>query len=245
MKLTLIATIILAALVSFAPRSEARQPFPRGQTYTETKSETPQWYHSPEWWLVIVAGFTGLFICWQSWESRRAAKAARDNIEILINKERARIDVIPDVVSIDTSDEYLPVFDLKYRIVCTGTTPAIILDSRVAAEISSIRERSEPERWVQIPLPAANVVPGTTDMRADLVGEAQYFSEALEEQIESGRLFVNYWGYVKYRDIFLKGEVFWRKNFRFVYDHRMARFVRSGQPWENSEKKKTPPKNPN
>ena len=159
-----------------------------------------------------------------------SAKSARDNIEILINKERARIDIEPDFTIVDTSDDYHPVFDLKYRIVCSGTTPAIILDSRVAAEVNTIQERAQPERWTQIPLPT-NLVPGTVEMKAALVGENECFSEVLDEQIESGHLFVNFWGYVKYRDIFLEGDNFWRKNFRLVWDRRKARFVRCGEAW--------------
>jgi peptidoglycan/LPS O-acetylase OafA/YrhL len=37
-----------------------------------------KWYEKSDWWLVIVAAFTGCVICWQSYETRRAANAQAD-----------------------------------------------------------------------------------------------------------------------------------------------------------------------
>jgi hypothetical protein len=55
----------------------------------------PQWMHDSTWWLVIVAGCTGLVIGWQAWETRKAAQgaqvaadAARLNAQAFINAER-------------------------------------------------------------------------------------------------------------------------------------------------------------
>ena|SRR5882672_1181130 len=43
--------------------------------------------------LLVIAGFmTAGVIMWQSWETRKAAEAARDNARAVINSERARID---------------------------------------------------------------------------------------------------------------------------------------------------------
>jgi len=42
-----------------------------------TKNETPHWYASPEWILVIVGSFTFIVIGWQAWATRIAAEATR------------------------------------------------------------------------------------------------------------------------------------------------------------------------
>jgi hypothetical protein len=42
---------------------------------TKQDADSPKWYAVPDWWLVGIALVTGCFICWQSWETRRAADA--------------------------------------------------------------------------------------------------------------------------------------------------------------------------
>jgi hypothetical protein len=75
-----------------------------GQT-NETKPDpdAPDWYAAlerPDWWLVIVAALTGAVICWQSIETRKAAKACKEaaqaallNAQAVINAERAWLTV--------------------------------------------------------------------------------------------------------------------------------------------------------
>lgn len=193
---------------------------------------------------VIVAIFTLSIIKRQTAAAEIAAVAARDNVELIITKERARIYVEPDSFDFNTADADNPTFELKYKITCSGTTPAIIYDSRVAAETNVAQERVEPERWAPIPLPN-NLVPGMIEAKVPLFGKSEYFSEVLGEQIERGELFVNFWGYINYRDLFFQGDGFRRKNFRYIWDSQKERFIRCGEPWENAENRKTPPKNPN
>ncbi len=100
MKPALIAAVVLAAIINFAPGSEGQQ---RSNTITKdaqtkthpdrqplasrkdeespaaetkaTKSKPPRWYESPEW--VLVIGIITCFVIgWQSWATSRAAQAA-------------------------------------------------------------------------------------------------------------------------------------------------------------------------
>jgi hypothetical protein len=78
----------------------------------------PQWMQDSNWWLVIIAGLTGCVVGWQSWETRKAAKAtqqsvdaitgqtellkasvtvAEKNVDAFINKERAWVFVMGKV----------------------------------------------------------------------------------------------------------------------------------------------------
>jgi hypothetical protein len=193
-------------------------------------------------WATIIGVGGGLIgvgiLIWQAILTRTTARAAIQSIEIIISKERARIYIEPDGFDFDVSDEYDPKYEVKYKITCSGTTPAIIYDSRITAEIGVTQERSQPERWaVQIPLPS-NLVQDGIELRIPLSGESDLFNEVLDEQIESGKLFVNFWGYINYRDLFFKGDGFWRKNFRYTWNAQIERFIRCGEPWENAEKKK-------
>jgi hypothetical protein len=56
------------------------------------QNQSPHWYtplKRPEWWLVILAIPTLIFVGWQARETARSAKAAQGNAEALINSERA------------------------------------------------------------------------------------------------------------------------------------------------------------
>lgn len=75
-------------------------PSPTQGTASPVDTNLPgaHWYHNPEWVLVIVGAITFAFIGWQSWETRRAARAAEKSAEAaslnataLINAERAWI----------------------------------------------------------------------------------------------------------------------------------------------------------
>lgn len=48
----------------------------------------PKWTGDSNWWLVIIAGLTGGVIGWQSFETRKSAKAAMLNAQALIDAER-------------------------------------------------------------------------------------------------------------------------------------------------------------
>jgi hypothetical protein len=148
---TLIATTTLAALVSLAPRSEARnQPFPRGQVHTE--HEMSHRYPSAEWILVIVTGVTAGFICWQSWETKRAAKAAADSVEainrqagimerqtalaernltLLIEKERPRVKITVDDFVLSSND----IQSVSFQILLSCPTRAFIVSAKADAYI--------------------------------------------------------------------------------------------------------------
>jgi hypothetical protein len=197
----------------------------------------------PTWFLVLIGG-CGIFAALKTLVAiERQTKAVEDSIDVLVNKERARIYIEPDKFHLDFADEYDPKHELIYKIICVGTTPAIIYDSRISAEVGVTQERSQ-RPAVQIPLPS-NLVPGETEWRISLFGESEHLDEMLGEQIESGKLSVNLWGHINYRDIFFKGDGFWRKNFRYTWNAQESRFIKCGESWENAENKKTPAKNPN
>lgn len=56
-------------------------------------AEPAHWWAASDWWLVIMAAITASVICWQSWETRKAAQASKDGVELVLSKERARLTV--------------------------------------------------------------------------------------------------------------------------------------------------------
>src|SRR5260370_20449012 len=50
--------------------------------YTGTSPQSsPPWYTSPEWWIVIIAGLTGIFIGVQAREMRKTTEAIQKSTE--------------------------------------------------------------------------------------------------------------------------------------------------------------------
>src|ERR1700733_1331221 len=194
---------------------------------------------------LVIVGMGGVFVAIFTLQSMQvAAIAARDNIDLLIDKERARIYIEPDAFDFDFSDSFNPRYVLKYKVICAGTTPAMILESRVTAEINVTQERAEPERLGLMSLPN-NFTPSTIETTASLIGVERHFSSVLDEQIQSRKVFVNFWGYARYRDILFKGGGFWIRRFWYIWDPEMEHFVRCGAPKDNAEQKRPAYKKPN
>jgi hypothetical protein len=85
--------------------------------------------------------------------ARANAETARENIELLINRERARLVLQPDALEQITSP--IPITDpmfknVAYKITHYGFTPAFIVDARVGAYMLASKEPKRDEfRYLQ------------------------------------------------------------------------------------------------
>jgi hypothetical protein len=134
-------------------QSESRGSAPTGNAALKW----PAWMGDANWWLVLIAGITGGCIAWQSWETRTAARGARDaaqasllNIRAFINAERPWI-----MARVEPSGR-----KNAYRVVAVnkGRTPASVLSH---AENCVLKETSE--------LPPDIAVYGEPDNRSKIV----------------------------------------------------------------------------
>ena len=73
------------------PNSQPEKQANRDANQSKTSPDPPKWYaplQKPDWWVVIVAGLTGIVIGWQSFETRRAAAATERSIRAVRRQSR-------------------------------------------------------------------------------------------------------------------------------------------------------------
>jgi len=153
MKPALIATVALAFVINFAPRSQSpkgpaqkTQPAsnqhpsaltavppltpanPQNRPQSDNQSRqnnSPNGDETAQWVLIFITGVTALFICWQAWETRRAANAAlvavRDGRETSVKQLRAYVLVSSALLKFPAPNA--PEIQVHFRNF--GQTPAL------------------------------------------------------------------------------------------------------------------------
>jgi hypothetical protein len=210
--------------------------------------DPPKWHAAfkrPEWWQVIMAGIGIGVIAWQARLTRKAveaadvsAKAAKDNLELIISKERARL--VVDLERLDLLPRH-GVYEVRFRISILGTTPALIVDTKCAAYIV-------PEEWVAdeetadrslLPLRS---VPSIVPADSEPIEGFAIFLLASDEQsaafitdVNARKLFVGIRGFIIYRDVFDRER---KTPFRYVWRPSLisgigGEWMKCGSPEEN------------
>jgi hypothetical protein len=152
-----------------------------------------------------------------------SAKAAQDNIDLFINKERARLRVhVKNFelrqesgvnITLDTPPEPIQMFRdiqahvVSYEVSFYGPTPAFVLESRAIAKLRELKEpvidyRKEEGLYMYLP---EIIDSGTTleTLHALLLPKV-ILEESDIERIQKGALFVHFYGFIKYNDAFEK-----------------------------------------
>jgi len=190
-----------------------------------------------------LGGWVGILVLWyQATLTRDALEITKQSVNIVISKERARIEVTPLTITIEDSKEDFepPIREMTYRVDCRGTTQATILENRVHAEISKTKEPLHPEKYGSMLLPGT-IFPqekGIEKVRF-LDGDEKSFDALPDEGLEDGRLFLNVWGLIRYRDIFSDDAWVYRFRYRWAsYGQDQGGYWEAvGKPEENSETK--------
>lgn len=213
----------------------------------ETNCHPPQWYAAlkrPEW-LQLIAAVIGIFVIgWQSWETRRAAKAteisakaAKDNIDLLISKERARLRV--NLEELDLSPQVNGVYEVKFTVSIFGTTPAFIIDTKCVAFETPLEYIANEEMGEAVMFPL-NFVPAVIPTGSEPIQEFAIFhfasdgnSDAIMAEIEADRLFVEIRGFIIYKDVFDRER---ETRFRYVWKYRDKGLIPGLKRWGSWEK---------
>lgn len=61
----------------------------QGRLLATRKVQPSMWWRDSNWWVVIIAGFTGIVVGWQAWEARKSAQAAYLSVRAGIDSDRA------------------------------------------------------------------------------------------------------------------------------------------------------------
>jgi hypothetical protein len=125
------------------------------------ESKHPQEDSFPEWALVIVGIITAAFICWQAWESRKAAQAMRDSIphqrkaadaallnaQALINSERPWVMIQIKELPVEQTNGVFDLRSFQFTVFNYGKSPAHIVDCKGP----KIEFYGEPDKDLPIP----------------------------------------------------------------------------------------------
>ncbi|WP_348262861.1 hypothetical protein P8935_24100 [Telmatobacter sp. DSM 110680] len=193
-----------------------------------------KWYASSEWWLVVMAAVTAGVICWQSWETRKAAQASKDSIALVLSKERARLAIKvwrslwfnnPDVIM-----ELLKAPAVQFRATNVGPTHAFNVQLFVSYLLT---ESEDPEV-----LPEATALSISNTMKAD--GKDVYpilkptLANTLYElgALVGGTKYLQLGGKLTYMDVFGEPR---ETRFRYIYKKGSGRneWIEHGVPSEN------------
>jgi hypothetical protein len=131
--------------------------------------------------------------------TRKAAEATQKSVEIIINKERARIVVKPDKLSLR---EGSLIYAVEYKVFNYGPTFAFIDQNRAEVKISA--DRSLPQREFAFPMSLPEAIgPDTEGIKQNAFFLQNVRLDKGEiERILKEESFVHFFGFIKYRDVF-------------------------------------------
>ncbi len=172
--------------------------------------------------------------------AEKGAETARQNIEMLVSRERGhlRVQVMP------LEWPLLPgPLKLKYKVTHSGATEAYITSSCARAEITDSPEPvDDPQWWPAMSIPQV-VTPNDREIEVQL-GELfprQTLEQADIEAIDGGKKFIHFRGFIRYNDVFGTERA---TRFRRVWEvskvrnpdgTRSGRWIKRGGPKDNSE----------
>jgi hypothetical protein len=151
----------------------------------------------------------------QTAATETAANAARDNIELFINKERARLTI--ELGSLSLESEHNEAYLVSFRISIHGATAAFIGDAQCVAgylPLENINDTDYVPFMYKITQVPDVMSPGSEPIETFAIfhdGDGRVINE-----IRLDRFFVFIRGYIKYRDVFDKNR---ETAFRYVWKY--------------------------
>jgi len=183
--------------------------------------------------LFIAGGILGIWLAYgtlkaverQTQATEEAANAARKSVDIIISKERARIQIeMKGEPMICGPQDPIPISEVKYLVRCHGTTPASILDTRAWAVVSDSYQISS-DHLLSDEFYPAMVIPSIVtpsnegiETAASLAGDSLSHGIDIADHVSKGDLFVHFYGYIKYGDVF-GGNWIYEFQYRWVVGH--------------------------
>jgi len=187
-------------------------------------------------------------------QATEAAKAARDNIALVIGKERARvrIDFVElDLVDMDVHDGPFPRKGnlLTFKVVCYGPTAAFVIDSYTQIALTTsddIGNMSMLRRPMSLPNQLSESL-GRIEQGEPIDPE---IDSAIGLPLESGKVssFLHFIATVKYSDVFQTGKQWHATSYwvwRIIYHDGKSRFLSYTDCAHTDTEEETDLQNPN
>jgi hypothetical protein len=156
--------------------------------HTESaQNDSPPWYETAEWWLVIAAIPTLIFVGWQARETARSVEASNRNIEAVMNERRARVEVIADLAWTGTT--HISAVSLRNE----GPTLGIISDAsaRLVESVGDV----EVDYGECTPLGfTGTIAPGSETLKVVINQDAA--------TIQAGQSVFHFYGFARYEDVY-------------------------------------------
>jgi hypothetical protein len=184
--------------------------------------------------LLVVAGFvTAGVILWQSWETRKAAKIANRSLEAVMDKERARLEILAGNIALDAAKPIA----IGVRLKNSGPTMVSSIEGGTARLLTAGRD-VELDYMTSTPLGFTGTLAASSETSMAALVFLQPNPTLTVSQvvdIQGQQSFVHFFGFVRYRDVY---------NRSFVVRVHLRWFVRTGllmqgqisQYWDKTEK---------
>lgn len=200
--------------------SQTNQAKPNGNTpaWNAAVEGAKVWWRDPNWWLVIVAGITGAFICWQSWETHKSAEATRKSVALSAdaNSQWMRLKLLNMYSEVEPGESDPPstiTLKCRWAILNLSTQPLTLHAVKVAV--------ARDDAWHVCEFDFGDVVPPGEDGQIVIVPiplsakeTAEYFGAGVEFSIAVHAIFSGVNGRRSHQDwgdlfYFFKGQVEW------------------------------------
>jgi len=170
-------------------------------------------------------------------ETKKIAKSTADSVQIIINKERARIRIEVSEHPILPDGDH-PINELKFKVFCDGSTPAFIVAATANLKVTDSKNPSSPSPN-NIPMGLPTVLHPNIEGMEKTAIIWQVFEEPLGPQLLANKLFLHFYGVIEYTDAF---EISRSTKFRYLwaisdspfYAGRHGYWIKNGEKTENS-----------
>lgn len=173
----------------------------------------------------------------------KSAEAAKENVEVFISKERARLRLELEPLKLETPGEFA-IQEVRHKVVIHGSTPALIVDSGSFAYVSDSEQPSRDQGVLppmlgyhdNVMLPTAAPITGTTFLHQ----KWEKLTETEITAIQNDKLFVHFCGFIKYKDAFdrereTRFTYLWHIYMRFADGESLGYWTKCGNEADNRE----------
>jgi len=199
-------------------------------------------------WALVLIGFAGVWAAlWtlstikeQTKLLRESVAVSKKSIDIIVAKERARLELVPEYPAIASIHDPVLKNAVHYKLRLQGTTPATIVETRAWAQITDSLKPFQTGSYTQLFIPTI-LLPASKDIEGEVYMSVpdSTLSNPIDigDLVRSRKLFVHFYGYIRYEDIF---EGKWRYPFRYIWLAELnntGKWIRSDVEADNTETK--------